>query len=181
MSDFNIETVAIDSLRPHPRNYRAHPQAQIEHLEASLREYGWARNVVVASDGVILAGHGVVEAARRRGETTVPVHRLALKSSDPKAEKFMVLENEVSRLAQDDDGQLAALLADIQRTEGLDGTGWDDHGLDDLIGQIAADGQVPNYDPVSIDEQGRLDQLEPKWMQCPNCGERFDAREADEA
>lgn len=133
----DIEQVAITSLSPHPRNYRAHPAEQLSHLEASLAEYGWARNVVVSSDNVILAGHGIVEAARRRGETEVPVHRLALPSTDPKAEKFLVLENEVSRLAEDDETQLAALLADIQRTDGLDGTGWDDSGLDALIGELA--------------------------------------------
>jgi len=139
MSDFNIETVAIDSLRPHPRNYRAHPQVQIEHLEASLREYGWARNVVVASDGVILAGHGIVEAARRRGETTVPVHRLALKSTDPKAEKFMVLENEVSRLADDDDAQLAALLKGLADEGELLGTGYDGGDVEALLAELQAE------------------------------------------
>jgi DNA modification methylase len=132
-----IVSVPITSLSPHPRNYRAHPDQQLEHLQASLQEFGWARNVVISSDNVILAGHGIVEAARRRGETEVPVHRLALPSTDPKAEKFLVLENEVSRLAQDDDAQLAALLADIQRTDGLEGTGYDDAALDALIGELA--------------------------------------------
>ena len=107
-----IVSVPITSLSPHSRNYRSHPEAQLAHLQASLQEFGWARNVVISSDNVILAGHGIVEAARRRGETEVPVHRLNLPSTDPKAEKFMVLENEVSRLAEDDSEQLAALLAD---------------------------------------------------------------------
>lgn len=134
-----IVSVPITSLSPHSRNYRSHPEAQLAHLQASLQEFGWARNVVISSDNVILAGHGIVEAARRRGETEVPVHRLNLPSTDPKAEKFMVLENEVSRLAEDDETQLAALLADVQRTDGLDGTGWDDGGLDALIGEMAAE------------------------------------------
>lgn len=132
-----IVSVPITSLSPHSRNYRSHPEAQLAHLQASLQEFGWARNVVISSDNVILAGHGIVEAARRRGETEVPVHRLNLPSTDPKAEKFMVLENEVSRLAEDDETQLAALLADVQSTEGLDGTGWDDRALDALIGELA--------------------------------------------
>jgi len=144
-----IVSVPITSLSPHPRNYRAHPDQQLEHLQASLQEFGWARNVVISSDNVILAGHGIVEAARRRGETEVPVHRLNLPSTDPKAEKFMVLENEVSRLAEDDETQLAALLADVQSTEGLDGTGWDDGALDALIGELAKQDRAnaPMEDP----------------------------------
>jgi len=134
-----IEQVPIDSLTPHSRNFRSHPPAQLEHLQQSLREYGWARNVVVSRDNVILAGHGIVEAARKEGHTTVPVYRLDLKGDDPKAEKFLVLENTVSRLAEDDDTQLAALLADVQRTEGLAGTGYDDAALDALIGQLTFD------------------------------------------
>ena len=131
-----IETVPIDSIRPHPRNPRSHPPDQLDHLETSLRDYGWAKNVVVASDHVILAGHGIVEAARRSGHTSVPVHRLDIPSTDPKAEKFMVLDNTVTRLAEDDDAQLAELLADIQRTEGLVGTGYDDGALEDLLGNL---------------------------------------------
>ncbi|NMC35310.1 MAG: ParB N-terminal domain-containing protein [Veillonellaceae bacterium] len=135
-----IEQVPIGSLTPHSRNFRSHPPTQLEHLQQSLREYGWARNVVVSRDNVILAGHGIVEAARKEGHTTVPVLRLALKGDDPKAEKFLALENTVSRLAVDDDTQLAALLADVQRTEGLEGTGYTDADLDALIAEMAGSG-----------------------------------------
>ena len=164
-----IEMVQIGDLAPNEKNYRHHPQEQLEHLQASLQEFGWARNVVISSDNVILAGHGIVEAARRRGETEVPVHRLNLPSTDPKAEKFMVLENEVSRLASDDETQLAALLADVQRTEGLQGTGWDDGALDALIGKMAAEdakAQGKEYDE-DIDTSGI------PMATCPECGHEF--------
>jgi len=143
----DIEFVPISELTPHARNFRAHPERQIAELQASLREYGWARNVVISSDNVILAGHGIVEAARRNGHTSIPVYRLGLRGDDPKAEKFLVLENTVSRLAEDDDEQLAALLADVQRTEGLEGTGYDDMALDALIGELAAEVAVAGEQP----------------------------------
>ncbi len=134
----DIEFVPISELTPHARNFRAHPERQIAELQASLREYGWARNVVISSDNVILAGHGIVEAARRNGHTSIPVYRLGLRGDDPKAEKFLVLENTVSRLAEDDNDQLAALLADVQRTEGLDGTGYTADELDQLLAGLQA-------------------------------------------
>ena len=126
----------LENLKPYPGNYRKHPPEQLAHLVASLQQYGWARNVVISSDGVILAGHGIVEAARQTGLHEVPVHRLEYASDDPRAAKFLVLDNEVSRLAEDDNDQLAALLSDIQQTDDLGGTGYSDEELDRLIEQI---------------------------------------------
>lgn len=40
-------------------------------LEASLREYGAARSIVVDEQGEIIAGHGTVEAAKKAGITKV--------------------------------------------------------------------------------------------------------------
>jgi hypothetical protein len=48
------EIVALSSLRPHPRNYREHPEDQIEHLMQSIRANGFYRNIVVARDGTII-------------------------------------------------------------------------------------------------------------------------------
>ena len=162
----DIELVPISELTPHARNFRAHPERQIAELQASLREYGWARNVVISSDNVILAGHGIVEAARRNGHTSIPVYRLGLRGDDPKAEKFLVLENTVSRLAEDDNEQLAALLADVQRTEGLEGTGYDDAALDALIGELAGSGlKEPPEEFAEVDPTG-----EEFACKCPRCG-----------
>ena len=32
----------------------------------------------------------------------------------------------------------------------------------------------PEFDPATEDEQGKLDQREPKWVACPHCGKEFD-------
>ena len=172
-----VVDLPLAELTPHPRNYRSHGDRQLAELQASLRQYGWARNVVVASDKVILAGHGIVEAARLNGLKMAPCEVLKIPSTDPKAEKFLALENTVSRLAEDDDTQLAALLADVQRTEGLEGTGYSDAELDALIASVA----VPQFPPTSADEQGRLDELAPMPVTCPECGHEFDARKANAA
>lgn len=37
--------------------------------------------------------------------------------------------------------------------------------------------EVPDFQPGSEEEQGQLDQLDPKWITCPHCKEVFDARE----
>src|SRR6266487_6998844 len=83
--------VPIDSLTPHTRNYRSHPDDEIAHLMESIKSNGLYRNIVVASDGTtILAGHGVVEAARRLGIQDIPVYSVDFEANDPRALKLLV-------------------------------------------------------------------------------------------
>lgn len=135
-----VTRVPIDSIKPHPKNYRGHPPEQIEHIRASLRQYGQYRPIVVSRDGYILAGEGVWTGCKAEGMDVVETVPQPFDHTDTRAEKLLVLDNEVSRAAVDDDKALATLLASIQQTEGLDGTGWDDEGLDKLIGEVAAEG-----------------------------------------
>ena len=67
--DYTREAVmtSVEDLTPHPQNYRDHPQDQIAHIVRSIEEHGFYRNVVVAKDNTILAGHGVVQAAQQLG------------------------------------------------------------------------------------------------------------------
>jgi hypothetical protein len=60
MKPKTTELIAIKELKPHPRNYRSHPEDQLVHLVNSIKQHGFYRNVVVAKDNTILAGHGVV-------------------------------------------------------------------------------------------------------------------------
>lgn len=127
------ETVRLDDLRPHPGNYRVHPEGQLDHLDESIRQFGVYRNVTVARDGTILAGHGVVEAARRVGLTELQVIRLDLDPDDPEALKVVVGDNEISRLAEIDDRQLSEHLKVIAELDALHGTGFDQMMLANLL------------------------------------------------
>jgi ParB-like chromosome segregation protein Spo0J len=63
MSDFRIEHLQISDLKPNPRNARLHSKKQLHQIAASIREFGFNSIVVIDEDGVILVGHGRVEAA----------------------------------------------------------------------------------------------------------------------
>jgi len=57
----------------------------------------------------------------------------------------------------------------------------DDVGFDlDLTGftadEIAAYSGEINFEPGTEEDQGKLDELEPKWIACPHCGKEFDSR-----
>lgn len=122
----------ISDLKPHPANYQMHPDTQLEQIQASIRQHGFYRNVVVASDNTILAGHGVVEAARRMGKKRVPVIKLDISPDDPKALKVMTSDNEINNLAKVNDRALTELLKGLLEIEGngaLMGTGFDENQL----------------------------------------------------
>lgn len=150
--------VPIDSISPHPRNYRGHPPEQIEQIRASVRQFGQYREVVTSSDSVILCGQGVWEALKAEGHETVETHPMDFAHDDPWAEKLLIADNELSKLAIDDEKALAALLADIQRQEGgLSGTGWDDGALDKLIGTLAAEDFAAGQAPIDNTPQNGND------------------------
>src|SRR5262249_52126942 len=98
-----IETVSVKLLKPHPRNYQAHPPDQLQHIVRSIEENGLYRNVVVAEDYTILAGHGLTQAWQMMGRDEIPVIRLAIAADSPPALKLLVGDNAISHLAEIDD------------------------------------------------------------------------------
>lgn len=133
--DLEVEYVAVETLKPHPRNYRAHPPDQLEHIVVSLRENGFYRNIVIAKDNTILAGHGVVQAVKELGYATVPAIRLDIEPNDRRAIKVMMADNEISRGAVVDDRLLTELLREVMGNDpvGLLGTGYTDAQLAALV------------------------------------------------
>ncbi len=121
-----VSRALVADLKDHPRNYRQHPDDQLDHLIASIKEHGFYRNIVVAKDGYILAGHGIVKAVRKMGIAEVPVIRLNVGHDDPRALKVMTGDNETGNLAETDDRALSELLKEISSSPvGLVGTGYD--------------------------------------------------------
>lgn len=133
MGALPIENVQIELLKPHPRNYRSHPEDQLEHLKRSIQEHGFYKNIVVASDFTILAGHGAVKAARELGYAIIPVVRLQIGPSDPRALKVLAGDNEIEHLAEQDDRLLSELLKIVKEDGGLVGTGFDEQMLANLV------------------------------------------------
>jgi hypothetical protein len=131
----NLERVAVDQLKPHPRNYRQHGTAQLDHLVRSIEEHGFYRNVVIARDGTILAGHGVVEAAKRLQLVDLPVIRLDVDPGDLQALKVLIGDNQIAQGADVDDRRLIDMLKEIETSDlaDLQGTGFDHQQLAALM------------------------------------------------
>jgi len=123
-------TEAPDQLLANPRNWRIHPQAQQEGLEAVLDRVGWVQNVVVnRSTGFMVDGHLRVTLAMRREEPEVPVVYVDL--SPEEEDLILATFDPISSLAGTDRDHIAALL------RGIDSHG--DTALDALLEKIAED------------------------------------------
>ena len=143
------ETVEISTLTPHPRNYQQHPEAQLNHLRQSIVEHGLYRNVVIAKDSTILAGHGVVEAAKSLDLKEVPVIRLNIAPDSPKALKVLAGDNEISNLGEVDDRMLTELLKEVSEVDELLGTGFDEAQLASLVMISRPTTEIQNIDEAS--------------------------------
>jgi len=148
---FETEMVNVGDLQRHPRNYKIHPQDQIEHLIESIRRFGVYRNVTIAKDGTILAGHGVVQAALQMGMESIPVLRLDLEPDDPRALKLLTGDNEITNLAEVDDRGLTEMLREIKESapEGLLGTGFSDMMLASLVMVTRPQSEIADFDEAA--------------------------------
>ena len=69
-----IELWPIEKPIPYARNARKLSDTAIDKVAASLKEFGWRQPIVVDSEGVIIAGHTRLLAAKKLGLGQVPVH-----------------------------------------------------------------------------------------------------------
>ena len=151
LKPYAVEVVPIESLRPHPKNYRIHPADELEHIAESLRRFGVYRNVVIAKDGTLLAGHGVVTAAKQIQFTKIPVIRLNVDPDSPEALKVLVGDNEIEHLSEQDDRLLAGLLKIIKEQDpmGLRGTGYDEMMLSNFLMVTRPASEIADFDAAA--------------------------------
>lgn len=108
----------MEVCRPHPRNYNEHSEAQVSNLRVSLRRFGQVRSVVVQEvEGgyVLVAGHGVWEAARREGVEVLRADVLPASWPEVRVLAYLAADNELARQGSPDEAQLAALVAEVKR------------------------------------------------------------------
>lgn len=74
VGDLHVRAAAIERLIPFGGNARTHTEAQVA---ASIREFGWTNPILIRPDGVIIAGHARLLAARSLGLQQVPVIELS--------------------------------------------------------------------------------------------------------
>jgi len=168
-----IELWPIDKLLPYVRNARQHSDEQIAQIAASIAEFGFVNPILTGADGVLVAGHGRLAAARKLGLATVPV--VVLDHLTPTQRRALVLaDNRLAELATWDDALLRIELEALQ-DDGfdLDLTGFDADALAELLAdeepQIEGrteDDAIPEMPEEPVSRSGDVWRLGPHRLVC---------------
>ena len=154
-----IDFWPIDRLIPFARNARTIPQAAVDKVAASIREFGWQQPIVADADGVIVAGHVRLLAARQLGEKTVPVH-VADGLTAGQILAFRLMDNRSHEESGWDLELLGLELAELQELNvDVSLTGFDAREISQLIDS--------KPESESIENPG---QTTPAALRCPKCG-----------
>ena len=153
--DLETEKVAIDDVRPHPKNVR---QGDIGAICESLTAHGQYRAIVAQrTTGHILAGNHTWKAAKQLGWKHITTH--FIDCDDDAAMRILLADNRANDLASYDDAALIAVLQELSLTDdGLAGTLFDGDALDDLISGIGKEIEQdePPTDAPAITQLGDI-------------------------
>ena len=154
------EMVAVDQVRPHPRNAN---NGDVEEIVASMQIVGCYRPVYVSRrSNLIVGGHHVFEALVSQGFTQVPVKWVDCRSEEEEV-RVLAADNGIARRARMDPGLEMEMLTYLEATEfGLAGTGSDEYDL----ARLKADLEDPFHATGFGGEQGEMD----FGHTCSECG-----------
>lgn len=149
----------VDELIPYARNSRTHSDEQVAQIAASIKEFGWTNPILIDGEGVIIAGHGRLLAARKLGYEEVPTIELRdLTEAQKKA--YVIADNRLALNAGWDNEMLTLELGELA-ADGydLDLLGFDTKELDALLEPQVVDGlvdedEVPEVGPEPITKPG---------------------------
>jgi DNA modification methylase len=128
-----VEIWPIEQLTANPRNARVHGPEQIEQIRASLREFGWTMPVLVRENGMLIAGHGRLEAAKLEGIREVPTI-VARGWTEAQCQAYAICDNKLTDSSHWDEELLRLELGDLREAGlNLTLTGFDQDELDRIL------------------------------------------------
>ena len=142
-----FERWPVGRLLPFAGNARTHGKAQVAQIAASISEFGFNAPCLVDADGVLVAGHGRLLAAKFLGLAEVPVVVLG-HLTEAQARAYRIADN---RLAMDAGWDMALLGAELEalRADAMDLSllGFTEVELARLLSPAAADGEDDAPEP----------------------------------
>jgi DNA modification methylase len=134
-TDIQIECWPLERLIPYARNPRTHTENQVAQIAASIAEFGFVNPVLVGADGVIIAGHARVMAARKLGMTEAPVIVLD-HLSEAQRRALVIADNRLAQNAGWDEEMLRVELEALREDDfNLDLLGFADDEIEALLAE----------------------------------------------
>lgn len=157
----SITQRSVGDLIPYARNSRTHSDEQVAQIAASIKEFGWTNPILVDAEGVVIAGHGRLMAARKLGYTEVPTIELGdLTETQKKA--YVIADNRLALNAGWDNEMLTIELNELLADGyALDILGFDSKELDALLEPEVIEGlvdedEVPEVGPEPVTKPGDI-------------------------
>lgn len=160
-SPLQVVYVAVQALLPYERNSRTHSPAQVDQIAASIGEFGFTNPILIDENHTVVAGHGRLMAAKKRGMQTVPCIVLA-GLSDAQKRAYTITDNRLAEAGSSwDEDMLLMELGDLSLEDGFDltMTGFTEKDLERLLGETALP-SLPDIEPEKTATQHT----------CPACG-----------
>jgi len=145
--------VDVDTLKPNPRNPNKHPDGQLDLYAKVIRRQGWRRPIVVSrQSGLVVAGHGAVQTAKRMGWKLVPVDYQDFVSKEDEM-AHMLADNKLPQLAELSEDEARSIELELAK-EGFDLelTGMDLQEIEKLRQSGAGESDQANQADVNLPE-----------------------------
>ncbi|MEV1167356.1 ParB N-terminal domain-containing protein [Nonomuraea sp. NPDC049784] len=134
--------VAVGDLEPHPDNPH---RGDVDVIVKSIKKHGFYGSVVAQKSRMrIVAGEHRWRGAVKAGLKHVPT--VVIDVDDETAKRIMLADNRLAEYGEYDDAKLAELLSGLPD---LDGTGWRDEDLADLLDDLGDDIEIVQDEPAS--------------------------------
>ena len=156
-----IENWNINDVKPFKNNARVHDEKSINAIKASIDRFSWTAPIVVDDDGVIIAGHGRLSAAKELGLTEVPV-LVADWLSDNEVAAAREADNMTQDLSYFDWDTLNINLGEID---------WLDIDMSEFGFKLDDELIIPELENTTNDIDNHSDEKDE--CECPRCGFRF--------
>ena len=136
----------INELKPYENNSRTHDESQIKQICESIKEYGWTNPVLIDEKGMIIAGHGRVEAGKKLDIKEVPCIVLSgLTEAQKKA--YVIADNKMALNAGWNEELLKTELENLKELDfDLELTGFNVDELDDILGKNEEEQEIVEDD-----------------------------------
>ena len=129
-----MQLISIDKLVPYVNNARTHSAEQILKLRSSLREFGFVNPIIIDREFNVIAGHGILMAAKEEGIEEVPCVFVDY-LTDAQKKAYILADNRMAMDAGWDEELLKIEMEELQNLGyDLEFTGFDEKELADLFG-----------------------------------------------
>lgn len=146
----------VEDLIPYTKNAKKHDEKQVETVAESIKQFGFVQPIVIDKKNVIVIGHCRYEASKLLGLEEVPC--LTVEDlTEEQVKALRLVDNKTNESPWDWD-----LLNEELEEINLDLV---DYGFE-KVEELDLDDFFENVEPT---------EKEPKKIQCPHCGEWFEA------